>query len=893
MSRPPRLASLLFRVRRHGGRRQELSADLEDLFVRRAATQGERYARRRYWKDVLSFFVPGRSARLLYHPRTTHTSNRSPAMAALSFDLRQLLRAVWRQPGFFAVAALTLAVGFAAHLSAFTLVDRMLLAPPAGVHQPDRVFRLHIERDFRGSRFLWFQAPWRIYNGLRQTPGSFSAIAAYRWTASSIGNGADARPVTIMFAEPGYFPLLGTSAQLGRVFTAEEDRAPSGTPVVVLSDAHWRSVYGADPGVLGRTVRIGAVTYTVIGVMPRHFNGDITDPVDAWAPFHAGAYELPSGWDSSVVYRSASLIVRLADGVSKDAAAERAAATYRQVAEGTPAADTTARAVLSPLEPGRTQQGTLNPSGKIALWIEGVALLVLLVSVANVVNLQMSRAAQQRREIAVRVALGAGRGRLLARTLLEMWLISGTAAALGVVLTVWSATTLQQLLLPGASTSLDVPRFALVAGATIAIVTVLCAALSLLQVRMGNVSDRLKTGRGGDGFSRERLRKGLLVAQVVMSAVLLVGAGLFMKSMYRLGQLDFGHDQDRVLVVTLPMRGAGYSPQAIESFYDRALTQLASLPAVERVAAAQSTPFAPSQSAELRIPGFERLPLDGNRHPTFYTVTPAFFETMGMQIRRGRGFTERDVQGGAPVMILEEALAKAIWPNEDAIGRCIVVGTASTACREVVGIVSNTRRFVSTADSALRYYVPMAQRVFAMTPQALFVRTSGDPAAAAPAVRAALFQIDGNLPHIRTRTLSEMSEPEKRPWRLGSTLFVVFGIAALLVATAGVYALLSFMVTQRSREIGVRLALGASPARTLWMIVRQSLGWTAVGVVLGLIAAVAAGKFVAPLLFETAPTDLAVFGSAAALLIAVATAASLAPAIRASRVDPNVTLRAE
>ena len=814
-------------------------------------------------------------------------------MAALSFDLRQLFRAVGRQPGFFTVAALTLAVGFAAHLSAFTLVDRMLLAPPAGVREPARVFRLHIDREYRGSRFLWFQTPWQIYHGLRQTPDAFAGMAAYRWSASSIGSGADARPVTIMFAEPGYFPLLGANAQLGRTFSTDEDRPPAGTPVVVLSDAHWRSAYGADPGVLGRAARIGAVTYTVIGVMPRNFNGDITDPVDAWAPFHAGAYELPTGWNTTINYRSASVIVRLADGVSRDAAAERAGAPSRRVAAGPPAADATARALLAPLEPGRTQQGTLNQSGQIALWIEGVALLVLLVAVANVVNLQMSRAAQQRRELAVRVALGAGRGRLLSKTLLEMLVISGAAASLGILLTIWSATTLQQLLLPGATGAFDLPRFALVALATIATVTLLCAGLSFAQVRTGDVSDRLKTGRGGEGFSRERLRQGLLIAQVVMSALLLVGAGLFMKSMYRLGQLDFGHDQDRVLVVTLPLRGAGYAPQGIESFFDRALTEIAGVAGVERVAAAQTTPFAPSQSADLRISGFDRLPFDGNRHPTFYTVTPGFFDTMGMRILRGRPFTERDGHGGAPVMILEEALAKAIWPNEDAIGKCIVVGAASTACREIVGVTSNTRRFVSTADSALRYYIPMAQRVFTMTPQALFVRTSGDPAAAGPAVRAALLAIDGNLPHIRTRTLTEMSEPEKRPWRLGSTLFVVFGIAALLVATSGVYALLSFMVAQRSREIGVRLALGASPAQTLRMIVRQSLGWTLAGVVLGLIAALGAGKYIAPLLFETAPLDYAVFGAAGATLIVVAVTASLAPAIRASRVDPNVTLRAE
>ena len=892
MRKPPLLPSLLFRLRRYGGRREELAGDLAALFARRVDTHGVSYARRRYWKDVLSFLLPRGQARLVYTPDPRDARERSSPMAALLFDIRQLVKAVRRQPAFFVVASLTLAVGFAAHLSAFTLVDRMLLAPPAAVHEPGDVFRLHIDRDYRVSRFLWFQTPWQIYQGLRQTPGAFAGMAAYRWSSSSVGGGADARQITIMFADEHYFPLLGAAPRIGRIFSPDEQRLPSGAPVVVLSDGYWRQAFGGDDAALGRTIRIGAVAYTVIGVMPRGFNGDISEPVHVWAPLHAGAYELPAGWDTSVSYRSVSVIVRLAPGVSRAAAAERAGATYRTIAEGTPAADGTARALLSPLEPGRTQHGTLNPSGQIALWIEGVAVIVLLVALANVVNLQMSRAAQHRREMAVRVALGAGRARLLSRTMLEALFISGTAAVVGVLLTYWTSSTLQQLLVPSAG-AFDISRVALVAVATIVGVSGVCVALSSLHVRITDVSGRLKSGRGGEGFSRERLRQALLVTQVVMSALLLVGAGLFLKSLHQLGKLDFGHDQDRVLVVTMPLRGAGYAAQTIETFYTRALQEIAAVPGVEGVAAAQSTPFAPSQSAELRIPGMERLPFDGTRHPTFYTVTPGFFDTMGMTILRGRGFTDRDVQGAAPVMILEEALAKVLWPDHDPLGRCIVVGASSTACREVVGIASNTRRFVRTGDSALRYYVPLAQRVFTATPQALFVRTSGDPAAFAPVVRSALIGIDGNLPHIRTRTLAEMAEPEKRPWRLGSTLFVVFGIAALLVATSGVYALLSFMVTQRSREIGVRLALGATPGDTLWLIVRQSLGLAIVGIALGEGAALAAGKYIAPLLFETSPHDPSVFAAAAALLVVVAMASSMAPAIRASRVDPNITLRME
>jgi len=379
-----------------------------------------------------------------------------------------------------------------------------------------------------------------------------------------------------------------------------------------------------------------------------------------------------------------------------------------------------------------------------------------------------------------------------------------------------------------------------------------------------------------------------------MSAMLLVGAGLFMRSIEKVDRLQFGMDNERVLAVTLPLRSAGFSSEASEALFARALEALAPVPGVTQVAAAHSTPFAPSQRTVIFVPGIDRLPFDPPvGYPTFYTVTPAFFQTMGMSITRGRGFTDADGAGAPRVVVVEAAFAARLWPGQDPIGKCFRLTAADQPCREVVGVTTNTRRFVSSTDASLRYYVPMKQRVVQLPPQALFVRAAGDPTALIGPVRAALLRVADNLPYAQIRVLRDLAEPETRPWRLGSTLFVVFGAAALFVATAGVYALLSFMVTQRSREIGVRLALGASPGRTLQMVVRQSLGWVVVGLVTGLAAALAAGRFIQPLLFETSPYDVTVFASTAALLLAVAVVASMGPAIRASRVDPNVTLRAE
>ena len=814
-------------------------------------------------------------------------------MSALLFDVKHLARAVSRQPGFFLVASLTLAIGCAAHLSAFTLLDRVLLAPPPHVVDASDVFRLHIDRADREGRFVWFQTPYPAYMDLREFEGPFSAVAGYRPTIASVGAGADARDIRLVYADSDYFTLLGATPQIGRTFELEENQPPAGRPVVVLGDGYWRTAYGADPSVVGRTLRINTTTYTIIGVMPRGFTGDTPEGVDAWAPLFAGAHEMPTGWTTAPLMRAVSVLVRLAPDVTSATAAEQAGAHYRRAAGGTTAADPTARVLLATLQPGRTIRGELNEAGRIAIWIQVVGALVLLVAVANVVNLQMSRGAQMRREFAVRVALGAGRSRLVSSLFLEMLLISGAATVASVLLTWWTAASLQQLLLPTAGSAIDLGRLASVAAMTMGAATVVCLTFSSFQMRFTGVGERLKSGRGGEGFGRERLRQALLVAQVVVSTLLVVGAGLFLRSTAQLGGLQFGHDHDRVLVVTMPLRGAGYAPAAIEALYERALRELPALPGLERVAAGQTTPFGPSQSADIHLPGTDRLPIDARQFPTFYTVTPDFFSTMGMSILRGRAFNAGDRAGAPPVMILEDALARALFPGEDALGQCVIVGQRTDACRTVVGISSNTRRFVTRADGALRYYVPMGQRVYAATPQAIFVRTAGAPAASVASVRAGLLAIDANLPSMRIRTLVEMAEPDKRPWRIGSTLFVLFGAAALLVASAGVYALLSFMVAQRSREIGVRLALGASPAQTLRLILRQSLTWVIAGLIAGVGIALGAGKFIRPMLFETSPYDPGVFAIAAGVLVAVSVSASLVPAFRASRVDPNVALRAD
>ena len=813
---------------------------------------------------------------------------------SLLHDVRYSLRSLRRQPAFLAIAALTLAVGFAANSTAFAVVDRLLLSAPAHLREPDRLTRLHIEiADVRGGRFLWFQTPYAAFRDLKEKVQGFESLSAYRRTTGSVGSGEDARQVAAIFAEPDYFTTLGVQPQRGRFFRPEEDRPPAGESVMVLSDTFWQSAFGGDESIVGRELRLGARTYTIIGIAPRGFTGDSFEPVDLWVPLHAVSAEMPTVWTSNRLYRAVSVVGRMRPDQTRETVAAETTRVYRQISEGTPAADQTALAMLGPISPGRQVSGALTSQGTIALWLQGVSILVLIVAVANVITLQISRAAQRGRDTAVRVALGIGRLRLVRQLMTEMLLLGTLAGALALLVTASTAAMLQQLLTPAAGV-IDLGwRPILVTAVSTVVAALACGGVAAVYALKSHAPDQLRSGRGGDGGMRSRLRPALLAVQVAVSLALLVGAGLFLRSTARLDALRYGMDPDRVLVVTTPLRHAGYSVPAIEAFYERVLTELAATPGIAHAAAGQSMPFNPSMSAPVFVPGFERPPFDGLTYPTYYAVTPGHFDTVGMRILRGRGFTSGDVAGAPPVMILEQALAELIWPGQDALGRCIRIGVDTGPCREIVGIASNTRRFVESPNGSMRFYLPLAQRYATATPQAILIRPQGDPVAAIPVVRAALHRVDPNLPFAQIRVLAELAEPGGRPWRLGSALLSVFGAIALLVASFGVYGLLSSFVTHRTREMGVRLALGASPANVVRLVVRQSMLWIGAGLAIGLAGAGIGARYVEPLLFETRAYDPIVFATAPLVLLAVALLASAVPAWRAASVDPNLTLRAE
>ncbi|HKG92275.1 MAG TPA: ADOP family duplicated permease, partial [Gemmatimonadaceae bacterium] len=720
--------------------------------------------------------------------------------------------------------------------------------------------------------------------------------------------GADARQLAAVLATGSYFELLGVRPAMGRLFGEEDDAPPAGAPVAVVSHAFWRRELGADPAALGRELRLDGGAYTLVGVTPPGFTGDELAPADVWLPLHAAmagdTTSAGEAWDRQRGQRIVHALVRLRPGADSAAAVGRASLAYRRAMAGAPNADSTAQAVFRSLVPGRGADGILRQQGRVALWLQGVASAALLIAVANVTNLLLLRAARRRRETAVRLALGAGRARLAGRALAEGLMLAALAGAAALAIGAVGGRLLRVTLLPDLAAdgggSLD-PRAAvatLVITLALGLLTGLVPALAR-DASAASLSGDLSGGARNSGGTRQsRLRRGLVVAQVALSAALLVGAGLFVRSLRALRSLDFGMDPERVLVARVDLEPVGLSGPGAEAFYERARERVAALPGVASAAVGLSVPFSPSLALLISVPGLDAVPgvaENGRGYPTFYAISPGYLATLGTRLVRGRDFTAADRAGAPFVMLVDETIARRFWPGRDAIGKCIRVGTDTAPCREVVGVVESSRRLVAETEPAMRYYIPAAQSPWRNPPRHLFVRVADGRRAeeVIPAVRREVAALAPNLPFVQLRVLQELVENEVRPWRLGSTMFTLFGALALLIASVGLYGALAYAVAQRTREIGIRMAVGARRGDIVRLVLVDGVRAALLGLGVGGVLALAAGRWIAPLLFQTSPRDPLVLGAVAAALTAVAVVASAIPAWRASRVQPTVALRSE
>lgn len=823
----------------------------------------------------------------------------------LAHDLRYAALVLWRDRAITAVVVVMLALGIGANAAMFGIVDRLLLQGPAGVREPERTVRFFMTADVPGiGEFTTGTFGYATYLAL-QPSRKLAGVAAWSSSENTLGRGDRARTVEVGAATADYFPLLGVAPVRGRTWTREEDDPAGAQALAVLDHGLWRSEFGADDGVLGREIVLGGRPFTVIGVMPEGFTGAGLSRVDVWIPMSVRSTGITQDWPTSWNAQWLDVIARLAPGVTIEEASAEAAALRRRAYTGDVPFEREATFQLLPLRYG--DDGRERGEARVARWLLGVTATVLLIVCANVANLMLARAVARRREIAVRLALGISRGRLVRLLVLESTLraAAGGVAAVGVA---WLCGDLiRRTLLPEFAwpdSPLDARVLAATALAALAS-GVLVGLVPAWQSRGMRLTDALHGGARAGGGRRARLRTTLTVAQAALSVVLLVGAGLFVRSLQHVQSLRHGFDADRVLAVELSWPSMASIPDAErpairsarEAQMDAALERVRALPGVEAAAITVGSPFRSRFSLRLRASGRDSIPRLPGGGPYIAAVSPAFFPTMGTRVLEGRGFGEGDRAGSEPVAVVSRLTAATLWPGRSAVGECLYVGrpgpdSLPVPCARVVGVVEDMRRDDLREQPAMQYYVPLGQER-GIGGRQILVRPRGNPSAFAPTLRReVLAALPGTL-FVDVAPYTRYIDPLVRPWRLGATLFGVFGLLALAVAALGLYSLMAYTVAQRTHELGVRRALGAATPDLLRLVLVRGVITVAAGCIVGLGAALLGARFVGDLLFDTSPRDVGVFAVVTGTMLLVAVLASLLPARRAATVDPMVALRAE
>ncbi|HEX5437976.1 MAG TPA: ABC transporter permease [Gemmatimonadaceae bacterium] len=825
------------------------------------------------------------------------TIRRAGILDEMRQDLRAALRQFTRDRAVALVAVLTLALGVGANATMFSIVDRFLLHPLAHVRDADRVVELADAWRVQGNDVVQRSFPYAAFRAFQERLSAAKSVAMMTNPIDvPLGRGADAQDVHGSLVSASFFPLLGVHPALGRFFAPDEDRLPEGTPVVVVSYGLWRPILGGGPSALGARLELGSRTYTVIGVTPKGFTGPTLGAVDVWIPVTAaGDLRFVNGpdWATSRTSTWLRVFARLEPGVSRERLAAEATAINLESGEPRMATMHTTIDALPLIASLRDMRGT---SARVAVLLGALSVLVVLIACANLANLLIARALRRRREIAVRVALGISRGRLVRQLLVEAGVLALLGGCAALLVAWWGSSAARTLLFGDVQWTRGlVDWHVLLYTLGIALASGVLAGLApALQFSRPHIADALKAGAREGGQYRSAIRTVLLVAQAALSVILLVGAGLFVLSLHAVSTLPIGMQPDRVLLATMDLLKTGWSAADADALFTRMAERVRALPGIQSAAVAVTVPGVATWGVDLTVPGRDSLPQPEGGGPFINAVQPGYFATMGTRILRGRDFTDADGAAGAPVVIVNQTLAHAAWPGEDPIGKCVRLGDASTPCVTVVGVAENSRRQNWIEEPIFLLHVPLAQAPAYMQQRLLVVRPRGShPELAIAAVRSAMQTTAADLPFANVQPMMSLYDAELRPWRLGAAMLGAFGVLAGLLVAAGLYGVISFTTTQRTQEIGVRLALGARSSQVLELVMREGLALAAAGGIVGVIVALAGARFIEPLLFHVSPREVAVYGAALGVLGVVATIATLAPAWRAAHVDPATALRSE
>ena len=826
-----------------------------------------------------------------------------PTLDALGQDLRYVVRAIRHAPGFSVMVVLTLGLGLGANGAMFGIIDRLLLRGPAHVVDADRVMRIYAtEKSPDGSESKRGILGYVLYTHLRSDTRDFEDLAVFSRTEVTVGRGAEAHRALIGRASWNFFPMLGVKPVLGRFFNADEDHPPRGENVVVLDEGYWKRTFAGDRSIVGRTMVMGGVTYAIVGVAPQGFTGVQLERRDAWVPLSLPYWGPGPAWATAWDVSWLQIIARLKPGVSPAEAGVRATIAHQRSWDGPPNHSMrTATLSVAPLR--FNGQGLETTETRVSRWLVAVAVIVLLIACANVANLFLARAARRSREVAVRLALGIGRGRLIRLLVAESLGLGLVGGAAGLAIAYAGGRFVRGVLLPNVAwtdTAIDLRVFAVTA-LTAMVTGIIVGLAPAIQGTRLELAPALKSGVREGGGARSRLRTTLTVAQAALSVVLLVGAGLFVRSLWNVRSLELGIEPSRILMVSFDWPTiSDQSEQARKqerfrqaAFYEEALARVRAVPGVEKAAVVVGTPFRSSMSlGTLRVPGRDSLPQLAGGGPLIRAVSDDYFVTAGTRVLRGRAFTASDVSTSRRVVVVNETMARTVWPNRDPIGECVLMDTMP--CSHVIGVVEDARRFELREEPAMQYYIPIGQeRALGFGGRTLFVRPRGDPALLMEPIRAEMRRLAPSLGFVSVQRLQDEVDPQLRPWRLGATMFGVFGGLAMLVAAIGLYSVISYLVTQRRHELAVRIAIGADASNIVGLVVRHGVVLALAGLAIGIVIALNGSPWVGPLLFETSPRDPVVYGLVIAVLLAVALLASAVPAWRASRTDPIEALRSD
>ena len=819
---------------------------------------------------------------------------------ALRADLRYAARGLGANPLLAGTVVLTLAVGIGAATTMYGVMRELLVQPPPHVAAPGRVAKLYFGLQRADDSLRTFDASsFPFYERLRDQARTLAGVAAYApGERLAVGQGADAELARATLVSAGFWRTLGVTPRLGRTFVDEEAHPVTGARVVVLGHELWQRRFGGDPAVVGRTLVVKGLPYEIVGVAPRGFRGIALERTDLWLPLFAradGGSRAPT-WHESPSSANLRFVARLAQDASPAQARADLGRLYAtHVAETWGDREGPSTRALVRLGPVTGALGTdmrRVPEGTIAVWLVGVAGVLLLVACANVGGLLLLRALRRRREIAVRLALGMSRRRLTALLFTETALLVVLGGAASAVATVWGGAWVRAVLLG----DLRVERAGTdwwTIGAAVACTagTALLAGLApVLQARR-DASAGLRDGGQHGATRRSPIFRTLLVAQTALSVVLLVGAGLFVRSIQRIESLDLGLDVRDALLVQVDFSGTGRDGRERAAFLERALERVRVLPGVTAASLAGGAPLHSASGGSFRLPGAtEPVTMPDGAVPWMNVVGGDFFAATGMRVLEGRGLTTAD-RTGPPALVVNQSLARRAWPGRSPVGECVLLYSHPDLCATVVGVVADARTFRLREEQRPWFYTPLPPGD--ADARVLLVRRDPRVAGLEATVRQALHDLDPALPFVDVRVLGDALDPQMRPWRLGATVFTAFGTLAALLAALGLYAAVAYAVTQRTREIGVRVAVGATAPQVVGLVLGDGVRTALAGVALGLALALIGGRWMADLLFDVSPRDPLVLALVAGGALLAALAASVAPARRATRVDPVVALRVE